>query len=224
MSFLLLSLIVYGIYRIRLNQVKKMMAIRTRISRNLHDDIGSTLTSINILSKVSLRHLDNIPKTSSLLSKISEQSESIQQSMSDIVWSIAPANDKIENFAARMREYLAQVAEEKFSRVELNVDEKILGRSISMVYRQNLFLIFKEAVNNSVKYSNGTYLRVDLTREHNHIKLSVADDGSGFNLDNHTTTNGIRNMQFRAGEMNAVLQIETTVGKGTIIEVLLPAT
>ena len=201
-----------------------MMAIRTRISRNLHDDIGSTLTSINILSKVSLRHLDNIPKTSSLLSKISEQSESIQQSMSDIVWSIAPANDKIENFAARMREYLAQVAEEKFSRVELNVDEKILGRSISMVYRQNLFLIFKEAVNNSVKYSNGTYLRVDLTREHNHIKLSVADDGSGFNLDNHTTTNGIRNMQFRAGEMNAVLQIETTVGKGTIIEVLLPAT
>ena len=151
MSILVLSLIVYLIYRIRLNQVKKMMAIRTRISRNLHDDIGSTLTSINILSKVSLRHLDNIPKTSSLLSKISEQSESIQQSMSDIVWSIAPANDKIENFAARMREYLAQVADEKFSRVELNVDEKILGRSISMVYRQNLFLIFKEAVNNSVK-------------------------------------------------------------------------
>jgi signal transduction histidine kinase len=221
----MLSGIIYSIYKYRINQLKKLLAIRTKISQDLHDEIGSTLTSINILSKVSQNNLEkDKSKASELLQKISEQSADMQQSMSDIVWSIRPDNDKMENLVIRMREYLGQTAEARNMQVQFSADEKILNENLSMQHRQHIFLIFKEAVNNAVKYSEGKTVTVFLGRENSHIRLSVKDDGMGFNSARVTSSSGLKNMQARAKELNGTLHIRSEAGSGTEVELICTAT
>jgi len=225
LCLIMLSGIIYSIYKYRINQLKKLLAIRTKISQDLHDEIGSTLTSINILSKVSQNNLEkDKSKASELLQKISEQSADMQQSMSDIVWSIRPDNDKMENLVIRMREYLGQTAEARNMRVQFSVDEKVLNETLSMQHRQHIFLIFKEAINNAVKYSEGKTVSVFLGRENGHIRLSVKDDGKGFNAAKITSSSGLKNMQARAKELNGTLHIRSEAGKGTEVELICTAT
>lgn len=218
--------IVSGLYRYRLSQVKKLLALRARISRDLHDEIGSALTSINILSKVSSTNLakDSI-KTFRLLEQITEQSQNIQQGMSDIVWAIRPDNDKLENMAIRMREYLGHVAEAKGLQVEFQIDDKALKESLGMQQRKDVFLIFKEAVNNAVKYSGGKKIVVFLGKDNHQIKLYVKDDGIGFNTTNVNSSSGLKNMRDRAKNLNGRLNIQSSEGgAGTTVEFIGPAT
>ena len=222
---LLVSSVFYLLYRYRLSQVIKFYRLRTKISQDLHDEVGSTLTSINILSKVSRSNLDkNNSKASDLLEKISEQSADMQQSISDIVWSIRPDNDKIENLAIRMREFLGHTAESKNLLVDFRVDEEVLHKGLTMKQRQHIFLIYKEAVNNAVKYSKGEKISVFLGKEGDHIKLSVQDDGIGFDTEKITSSNGLKNMNDRAKELKAIMKIRSEFGKGTQITLLCPAT
>lgn len=210
---------VSGLYRYRLSQIRRLWALRTRISRDLHDEIGSALTSINILSKVSSVNLakDTI-KTSQLLEQITEQSQDIQQNMSDIVWAIRPDNDKLGKMAIRMREYLGHTAEANDLKVELQIDEKTMKESLSMQQRKDLFLIFKEAVNNAVKYSAAKKIVVFLGQQDHHIRLFVKDDGIGFNPDNITSSSGLKNMRDRAKDLNGILKIQSSEGEGTSVE------
>lgn len=217
--------IIYGIYKYRINQVKRILVMRTKISRDLHDEVGSTLTSINILSKVSQSNLEKDKfKVADLLQKITEQSANMQQSMSDIVWSIRPDNDKLENLVIRMREYLGQTVEPRNLLVEFNADEKILKESLTMAQRQNIFLIYKEAVNNAVKYAQAKKICVFLGKENHHIKLIVEDDGSGFDPGKTTSSNGLKNMQERAKELRGTLNIHSSQEEGTRVELRCPAT
>ena len=222
---LLAAIIVYSFYRYRINQLEKLFAIRTKISQNLHDEIGSTLTSINILSKVSLNNLEkDTVKSGQLLKKITEQSDIIQQSMSDIVWTIHPENDKLENIVIRMREYLGHTAEAKEFEVEFYIDEKISKENLAMQQRQNVFLVFKEAVNNAVKYSLGKKVIVSLLKENHQIKLSIEDNGMGFDTYAVRSSSGLKNMRERAKELKGELKIHTMPGRGTKVELLYPAT
>jgi two-component sensor histidine kinase len=208
-----------GLYRYRLSQVKKLLALRTKISRDLHDEIGSTLSSINILSKISLSNVEkDSAKSSQLLEKIAEQSQSIQQSMSDIVWAIRPDKDKLENMAVRMREYLGQAAEASDLKVEFHIDDHLLKESLTMQQRKDLFLIFKEAVNNAVKYSGGKNIVIFLGKQDHYLKLLVKDDGVGFDPTNITSSSGLKNMRDRARDLNGTLSIQSSLGEGTSVE------
>jgi ligand-binding sensor domain-containing protein/two-component sensor histidine kinase len=216
--------VIYTIYRYRLNQLKKLLFMRSRISRDLHDEVGSTLTSINILSRLSLYNLDsNKTRVHELLRKINEQSTSMQQSMSDIVWAVNPQNDSVSNLAARMREYLGHTVEPEGFEVEFLVGEHMLNDELSMNQRQHYFLVFKEAVNNAVKYSMGKKITVQLIRENHHITLAVQDDGKGFSRETVISSNGLKNMQARATELKGVLNI-TSGESGTTVELTCPAT
>jgi two-component sensor histidine kinase len=217
--------IIYSIYKYRINQVKKILFMRTKIARDLHDEVGSTLTSINILSKVSQGNLEkDKSRASELLQKITEQSANMQQSMSDIVWSIRPDNDKLENLVIRMREYLGQTAEPKNLLVEFFADEKILKESLTMPQRQNIFLIYKEAINNAVKYARCKRISVFLGKENNHIKLLIEDDGLGFDPGRVTSSSGLKNMRDRAKELKGSLIINSSREEGTKVELRCPAT
>src|SRR5436190_3732279 len=215
----LLIALVSTFYWYRISQLRKLLKLRAKISRDLHDEIGSALTSINILSKVSSSHIGrDSTKASQLLEKITEQSQDIQQNMSDIVWAIHPDNDKLENIAIRMREYLAQTTDAKDLTVEFRVEDKALKESLSMERRKDLFLIFKEAVNNALKYSEATKIIVLLGKENHQIKLSVKDNGIGFHAGNATSSNGLKNMKVRAKNLNGVLNIHSSPGAGTSVE------
>jgi signal transduction histidine kinase len=108
--------------------------------------------------------------------------------------------------------------------IEFSADEKVLKENLAMKHRQHVFLIFKEAVNNSVKYSGGKKLSVFLNKENHYIKLSVADDGIGFDPAKTTSSNGLKNMRDRAMALKGTLSIQSSPGKGAKVELICPTT
>lgn len=228
-TLLLLALVVmlFNRYQLKkkLEQQKELEKIRNDIARDLHDDIGSTLTSINILSKVSQNNLArDINKSATILENITEQSEQMQQAMSDIVWTIRPDNDKLENMVVRMREYVSHTLECKNIDVIFDVDKDILQQTLAMEQRRDFFLVFKEAVNNAAKYAQATAVAIRLTRENNNLQLTVSDNGKGFDTSRVTSTNGLRSMRERSTALGATLQIKSAPQNGTTISLqFLPA-
>lgn len=202
----------------KLQQQHELEKIRNDIARDLHDDIGSTLTSINILSKVSKNNLArDIHKSSTILENITEQSQQIQQAMSDIVWTIRPDNDKLENMVVRMREYVSHTLECKNIDIVFDVDKDILHQTLAMEQRRDFFLVFKEAVNNAAKYAQATVVTIRLSRENNKLQLTIGDNGKGFDTSCVTSTNGLRSMRERSTALGATLQIKSAPQNGTTV-------
>ena len=228
--FLLLCLvaagsIVFFIVRIRIQRLKAIYQVRNLIARDLHDELGSTLTSINILSQVSKNNMQkDQQKTTTLLEKITEQSQQMQQDMSDIVWAIRPDNDKVENMVVRMREFLGHTLEPKNIAIDFNVDEKVLKESLSMQQRRDVMLILKEAINNTAKHAKCKRVGVMLSKQNGTLQLIVTDDGIGFNKDAITSSSGLKNMISRAESMKGTIDIQSEAGKGTRIQLQVPAT
>jgi len=206
-------------------QQKALQGIRNDIARDLHDEIGSTLTSINILSTVSQKNIEkNKEKTAVSLQQITEQSQQMQQAMSDIVWAIRPDNDKMENMVIRMREFVSHTLESKEIGLAFDVDKNILPQTLSMEQRRDFFLIFKEAVNNAAKYSQAKKVIIDLKRQNGYMQLSVSDDGQGFETNRITSSNGLKNMKERASSLGGTLKVLSEPGCGTTIQLNFPAT
>ncbi len=209
----------------KLEQQQALLQVRNNIARDLHDEIGSTLTSINILSQVSHSNLQKDQrKASTLLEKITEQSSQIQQGMSDIVWAIAPDNDKLGNMVARMREYATHTLESKDVLTYFEVDEKALSKSIGMEQRRDFFLIFKEAINNVAKYAGAQRVNIRLCSLQDRLTLEITDDGKGFDLLQSRSTNGLKNMRSRAEALHGNIDIQSNAGRGTFIKLDIPAT
>ena len=223
----LLGFVLFNRYQLKkkLQQQKALLEVRNNIARDLHDEIGSTLTSIKILSEVSKNNLQkDQQKANALLQRITEQSSHMQQSMSDIVWAIKPDNDKLENMVIRMREYIAHTLEPKNIRTQFIIDEKALDKSIGMEQRRDFFLIFKEAINNAAKYADCSLVKIDLTSVNGNIKMTIADDGIGFDAQRITSSNGLKNMQSRANALRGHCSVSSAAGSGTSITVEVPAT
>ena len=229
-SVLLLALVGYFLFnryqlRRKIKEQDALLAVRNNIAKDLHDEIGSTLTSIKILSEVSEKNLQkDQARTSGFLQKITEQSAAAQQGISDIVWAVKPENDKLENIVIRMREYVAQTLESKNVHTVINIEEGVLDKTLDMNQRRDLLLVFKEAVNNIAKYANATQVQVKLERINNDLQLQVVDDGGGFDMDKQTSSSGLKNMQARATSLKGMLTIFSKPGKGTAITLRIPTT
>lgn len=207
--------ITYSIYRFRINQLLKVQAVRNRIATDLHDDIGSTLNSISIYSEVVKKELG---KPSRSLDMIGESSRKIIDAMSDIVWTINPENDNFENIMLRMRSLAYNLLRAKNIEFTFHADESLNQLSLPMEVRKNFYMIFKEALNNIVKYSKAVNVAIVLSKENNAVKLLIQDDGVGFDSSNHSHGNGLSNMKKRAAEMKAEINIASGINEGVKIE------
>jgi ligand-binding sensor domain-containing protein/two-component sensor histidine kinase len=217
---LCISLVVallYTLYKYRINQLEKVQAMRNNISRNLHDDIGSSLSNINILTELVKRNHSNPIKSDEYLNKMSEDIQHISESLSDIVWNINPKYDDLENLFIRMKRYAADMMDGKNINYELVFPEKPNDSFLEMEKRKDLYFIFKEAINNLVKYSNAKHAEVKLTITKQVLELLIKDDGIGFNSKELQEGNGLQNMRHRANLINAHLQITSAPTKGTSI-------
>jgi two-component sensor histidine kinase len=212
------AVILYGVYRYRMKQVKRVQIIRNNIASDLHDDIGSTLNSISIYSEVARQQAG---KELPALELIGQNSRKIIDSMSDIVWTINPENDSFEKIITRMRSFAYNILKAKQVEYSFEVDEKLNAIQLPMQVRKNFYLIFKEAVNNLVKYSKASTAIISLYERNRTIVLSIYDNGIGIPDDPDYQGNGLLNMKRRAAEIKADLVIESDNGDGTKIEVRL---
>ncbi|MGZ5220822.1 MAG: triple tyrosine motif-containing protein, partial [Chitinophagaceae bacterium] len=208
--------IAYAIYRYRLNQVLKLEKLRSRISSDLHDDIGSTLSSISILSEVAIQENDK-RQSIEMVKEIKESSISLMEKMDDIIWSVNPKNDSLENLMIRIKRFASHLFEAKDIDYSITIDDSIRDISLSMEYRQHIYLILKEAINNIVKYAECTEASIQIKKGTGVLKISITDNGKGFSPALLHPGNGLLNMKERAGLINAELKIISVPGEGTKI-------
>ena len=201
-----------------------MLKERLAISQDLHDNIGSTLSSIAVYSEVAKiqGEKNGQQNMNGLLEKISCTSNEMIAEMNDIVWAINPRNDSMEKIIQRMESFAKPLAAARNMHFDLLYDDAVLLLHLPMDKRKNFYLIFKEAVNNAIKYSGAKQINSNITVQGNILLLKVTDDGVGFNLDEEMNANksslsgnGLYNMQKRAEELHGLLDISSNVNKGT---------
>lgn len=193
--------------------------LRKKIARDLHDDIGSTLSSINIISKVALQQSNIQEHLKNQLTSIKDYSLHIMESMGDMVWAINPDNDSIESLISKMKEWAAEICEPREVQLYFESSAGIENIKLDTEKRKHFFLIFKEAINNAIKYSQCKNIHVHMNKTAAAIiRMSIMDDGIGFNMQDHKKGNGLLNMQARAQQLQAEMNITSAAGKGTHVE------
>lgn len=217
------SALFYTVYRIRLNKLLAVEKVRLKLSGDLHDDIGSTLSTINILSSIAEKKVQQDPETTrAYLRKIALNSQDIMENMSDIVWSINPANDSMQKVISKMREFANTLFEPKGIKFGLQVAEELNNIELRMEYRRDLYLVYKESLNNAAKYADCTSVTVKMFIANKHLVLCISDNGKGFDPGQESNGNGLASIQRRAGAMQAALKINSAPGKGTVVQLDMP--
>ena len=217
------ALIIVGIYRYRLNKLLEIERTRTRIASDLHDDIGTNLSKISLLSEiVNLQLAEQNTESNKLLHSIAEISRESVGSMADIVWAINPKRDSVSELVSRMRLHAEESFLDRNVRVKFDAPEAFAQTKLSMDARREIYLIFKEAINNAAKYSDGTKIEINFRLEGGTILLEIADDGRGFDVLQKTDGNGLENMRKRAEKNGGKFEIESEIGHGTILRIRFP--
>jgi signal transduction histidine kinase/ligand-binding sensor domain-containing protein len=219
--------LLYALYRYRLQQAVHIERVRNRIAQDLHDEIGSTLSSISLYSAV-MKNIspDMPPANRSILDKITQSTSQMMESMNDIVWTIKADNDSFEQVVDRMRAFAVSMTEARDIVLHFDADAVAEKLKMNMDQRKNIYLIFKEAVNNAVKYAACKNLYIHISVNKNKLEVSIVDDGLGFELGAKENAqlggNGMKGMQTRAKDIGGILSVESTKGKGTTIVLTVP--
>ncbi|MEQ8909038.1 MAG: two-component regulator propeller domain-containing protein [Vicingaceae bacterium] len=223
----LISLL-YVLYKYRVNELLRVERMRNEIAQDLHDEIGSTLSSISLYSAVMQKRIKNLsPKANQMLGKIIENTGSVMSSMNDMVWSIKADNDNFESVTNRLRAFAVSIAESQNMQLSFEVDADAEKLELGMQERKNTYLIFKEAINNAAKYSKATKLQVAIQLKDKTLTIAAQDNGVGFeatetNQDQLSLSgNGIAGMQDRAKQIKADFFIQSAEGKGCTVQLKL---
>jgi signal transduction histidine kinase len=206
----------FGWHRLRIRHVLAVERIRRQVALDLHDDVGAGLTRIAMLSDLSER--ENDVKRSG---DIGTLARSLRESMSDIVWAIDPRHDHVVDLARRIRQVAFHLEESSSLPIHLNMpdDERLKRIGLAADRRRHLLLILKETLTNAVRHARASAIHVDLVVEANELRLTVRDDGQGFDLDVRHAGHGLDNLRTRAGQMGGRLEVTSHPGSGTSVTV-----
>ncbi|HEX5151460.1 MAG TPA: tetratricopeptide repeat protein [Parafilimonas sp.] len=201
-------------YRYRIKQLKNLQSVKSRIASDLHDDIGATLTNINILAELSKQNFNKTGNADTYLNRISEEINTTSQALDDIIWSVNVHDDSFDEIILRMRRYAGELFDADKTNYTIQLDEKLSSMKLNMEQRRDLYLLFKESVNNIHKHAAATNVSISITGEDHSILMKVEDDGKGF-CRKETPRNGLKNMQSRVQKWKGEMQVETVQDKGT---------
>ncbi len=203
--------IIYSILMYRLQQALKIERIRVKISSDLHDDVGSVLAGLTMQTEILAQTASK--ERQSKLNRISELSRNAMSRMRDTVWAIDARKDRFEDLLDRIREHANETLEWKDILFNLKITDMSVDKKLPTQIRQNLYLICKEAITNTAKHSNGDRLQIQFTKyKRTGIQLKIQDNGSVNKTKLKTSGLGLSNLQIRAKEMGANLEIDTDNG------------
>lgn len=204
----------FAFYRFRVKQEMKELQLRNRIASDLHDEVGSAISSISLFA--GLAKMKSGKESEDIVAKIENTSRETVDNMSDIVWSIEPSNDRFDNVLKKMTYFGEQMMGSLGIKFNFAYENGVEKTTFDMAKRKNIYLIYKEAINNVAKYSGASNVNVVLTKEGRQYIMEIKDDGKGFDTNSSSPGNGLRNMKRRAEEMNGSLTIDSS-SKGTVI-------
>lgn len=217
-----IGLSVYALYRYRVKQLIRLQKVRNRIATDLHDEIGSNLTNISILTNLCKKNLSVPQKANDFLQRISEEVSSSSQALDDIIWSVNSNHDTMEETVARMRRYAAELFDAANIKYELYLDTAFEEKKLAMEQRRDIYLLYKEAVNNISKHAGAKHVNIKLSIEHHQLFLTISDDGKGFSTEKESGRHGLKGMMERVSKWGGKIKIESALQKGTTIEIRVP--
>lgn len=212
-----------------LERVNALNEQRQQIARDIHDELGASLTHILQLSGENGSNLNHDAQSPAQTRQIAAIAEEAVDNISEIVWANNPKYDTLEDLVAYLREYAAKFFAATSLRVRFDFPETVPPRSVSGFFRRHLLLLVKEALQNIVKHASASQARVRLALNDGRLELRIADDGCGFspndaNGNGSHSGNGLANMRQRVAELHGAFHLQSEPGHGTELHVSIPLT
>lgn len=220
--------------RFRLNRLEQQQSLereRMRIARDMHDEMGSKLTKISFLSERVAVDVESGQPFSERINSIAQTSRELLKTMDEIVWVVNPRNDTLENLASYLAHYTVEYFQNTSVESEVRLPKEVPHYPLSSEARHNLFLAFEEALNNVLKHSAATRVRVEMNTDSREFELKVVDNGKGFGSVSPSVGsdqsrgrggNGLRNMRQRMIAIGGECQVRSRPSEGTVVTMRIP--
>lgn len=218
--FILFLILIRLFFWYKTRQSEKLNSVRNQISRDLHDELGANVSSLNIMSQLLKSKLKNDDDSVNLTDKISKYSIEVSNNMNDIIWNINPKFDTISELVKKIITYGDNLMENSNIQFELSLNEPIYEFKIRSEVKYHLYLIFKEALNNIAKHSKTKKVNLSIESNKKGLNIVIKDYGIGFNPEIETGRNGVLNMKERAKAIGAELIIDSIINTGTEIKLI----
>ncbi len=217
----------------KLERVRQQHAIeqeRTRIARDMHDEIGAKLTKISFLSELAKRDLPDPPEAEKQIDQVSDTARELIRALDEIVWAVNPKNDTVENLANYLCRYAGDYFQNTDLQCQFDIPTQVPDCGLSADARHNLFLAAKEAMHNALRHSGATEVRVRIGIQPDRLEVFVSDNGRGFNptaappptAARRRIGNGLANMRQRLEDIGGRCEIASAPGRGTTASFILP--
>ena len=218
----ILALVFIALSRGRKQRRKDLEDLRQRIASDLHDDIGSNLSSIALLAELGKTEADEPDLVEEEFTEIKLTADKTIESMRDIVWLIRPGEENWQQMVTRFRETAAKLL--RAHEYTFNVNKESGDDRLPLEFKRDLFLIYKEVLNNIVRHAQAENVAIDIEYRRNRLQVEIVDDGIGFNnLDQEFREgNGLRNLRMRAQNIGANLKVRSAANEGTTVLLNVP--
>lgn len=228
LSFFIILVFYFRRQKQRLNErMEREQAIRQseenermRIAKDIHDEFGSGLSKIKLLSEMATKRASGQEQLRSSLEAISETSRGLVDNMRDLIWASDPENTTLDSLAARLREYAYDYLDQFPIEFSIDFPEQIAAKKISRELSRNVFMILKESLQNIIKHANATQVQIRLTIG-DQFQLEIIDNGKGFDVQAGKNGHGLNNIQARSQSLEGSLHLDAAPGKGTRVLLLV---
>jgi ligand-binding sensor domain-containing protein/signal transduction histidine kinase len=228
-----IGLILFSVIRGRVRRLLEIERIRSRIAADLHDDIGSGLTRIALMTEVMQRQMHGLSRQerpdgglvheiAATMSRVGSISRELVEGMSDVVWSIDPRNDSLVRLIDRVRVYALDVCESRDVVFQLETMGDTQRFTTNSDLSRCVLLVSKEAINNAIRHSGASRISMTVQVDAGHIRMDIRDDGRGFDEALLSRINGLTNMRNRVEKAGGVLRIASSIGAGTSVSADIP--
>jgi signal transduction histidine kinase len=209
------ALLLTALYQARVRRLREIEELRVQIAADLHDDVGARLTKVAMVTELVDRETPESDRSKPSIRNISKTTREVIQAMDEIVWTINPKNDSLENLANYIFHYAQDYFQNSGVRCRMDVPARLPDHPMSTQQRHNLFMAVKEALNNVLKHAHATEVRIGVALNDSRLSISVADDGCGFSTDQpHPAGDGLENMKQRLERIGGQLRLESRPGGG----------
>ena len=225
--------LVYSLFKYRLYNIRKIeqakheerTVFRKRSAQDFHDEAGNQITKISLMTEIAKRKADEDLELNDLLTQIGDNVQVLRSGMRDFIWVLDPGNDNLYETLLRLKEFANGNFE--YSPIHFTtsgIDEGLKNLSLNSNERRHLLLIFKEAINNCLKYSTAKNAWFVVRKREKSFELIFSDDGKGYDVESKSNGYGLQNMQSRAKKINGELNIISKKGEGTTVSFFLNTT
>ena len=205
--------LVYAFYQYRIRQLEKQHAIRKNIATDLHDDLGSTLNCVKVFTNLAISGVEQ----ESSLQQVKQNLEQATTGLRDMIWVLDDSLDTVDELVTRLKQYAIPICHASGIKFEIKAGFDATKKQLTKDEKRNLFLVSKEAVNNSIKYSGASQIEIIIVPEAKKLSITIADNGKGFDMEKVKKGYGLKNMQYRASQIKFCVEILSILDSGTQI-------